>query len=194
MNRDKLIDVSEKIDSIDTFESYSDVCYHNDNNLIVPFIKLELIEQDVIGNNEKRVNLEFSYLIFEGIKEISWIGENNLGKRIVGGKKIADKEKADFKNWIAINRDSEGYEIKIIFEKLHIFLPTDSRTGTQWWTHRETPNFPQNIKTEIAKDFFALKNVPEQLKKILNLESYYTLSFENAEDKEIELIQTNWAE
>ena len=75
-----------------------------------------------------------------------------------------------------------------------IFVPSGSRTGKEWWTHRGTAIFPQNIKTEKAKDFFTLKNVPEQLKRILETETYSALSFQNGPDKEIGLIEANWAE
>jgi|GEM_PF-3218512 len=190
----KLIDVSDKIDSIDTFESYSEECYINDNSLLVPYIKLELIDENVIENVEHRLNIEFSYLIFVGLKEINWIGENELGKKIVGGKHFAKNEKRDLTDWLAINRSKEGYEIKVIFERLLIFVPIDSRTGKEWWTHRTTPNFPKNINKEIAKGFFELIKVPIELKEILKLETYSTLNFENGQDKEIELIESNWTE
>ena len=192
MTAGKLIDVSDKIDSIDTFESYSDECYLNKNTLLVPYIRLELIDQNVIGNVEHRVNIEFSYLIFDGLKEINWIGENERGKRIVGGKYLAEKKKTDLTNWIAINRSRDGFEIKAIFERLLIFVPSDSRTGKEWWTHRETPNFPKNVNKVTAHSFFELKNVPAELKKSLELETYSKLYFENGQDKEIELIESNW--
>lgn len=109
MTKGKLIDVSDKIDSIDTFESYSSECYLNEHCLLIPYIKLELIDQNVIGNIDDRVNIEFSYLVFDGLKEISWIGENKLGKRIVGGRNFAERKEADLINWVAINRNKEGF-------------------------------------------------------------------------------------
>tara|TARA_R110002096_G_C14618650_1_gene724000 strand:- start:607 stop:1191 length:585 start_codon:yes stop_codon:yes gene_type:complete len=192
MTKGKLIDVSDRIDSIDTFESYSGECYLNENCLLVPYIKLELIDQNVIGNIEDRVNIEFSYLIFDGLKEINWIGENELGKRIVGGKNFAERKKADLTNWIAINRNKEGFEIKAIFEKLLIFVPSDSRTGKEWWTPWETPNFSQNIKTEKVKDFFELKNIPKELTEKILIEPYSNLEFKNGINEQIEFIEENW--
>ncbi len=192
MTKGKLIDVSDKIDSIDTFEAYSGECYLNENCLLVPYIKLELIDQNVIGNIEDRVNIEFSYLIFDGLKEINWIGENELGKRIVGGKNFTERKKADLTNWIAINRITEGFEIKGIFEKLLIFVPKDSRTGKEWWTPWKTPNFSQNIKTEKVKDFFELKNIPRELTEKILTGPYSTLEFQNGMNEQIELIEENW--
>ncbi|GAA4242159.1 hypothetical protein [Winogradskyella damuponensis] len=192
MTKGKLIDVSDKIDSIDTFESYSGECYLNENCLLIPYIKLELIDQNVIGNIEDRVNIEYSYLIFDGLKEINWIGENELGKRIVGGKNFAERKKTDLTNWIAINRNKEGFEIKAIFENLLIFVPSDSRTGKEWWTPWETPNFPQNITREKVKDFFELKNIPKELTEKILTNPYSTLEFKNGLNKEIEFIEENW--
>ena len=192
MTKGKLIDVSDKIDSIDTFESYSGECYLNEHCLLIPYIKLELIDQNVIGNIDDRVNIEFSYLVFDGLKEISWIGENKLGKRIVGGRNFAERKKADLTNWIAINRNKEGFEIKVIFEKLLIFVPLDSRAGKEWWTPWETPNFPQNIKTEKVKDFFELNDIPKELTEKILTEPYSTLEFENGMSEQIELIEENW--
>lgn len=192
MTKGKLIDVSDKIDSIDTFESYSGNCYLNEHCLLVPYIKLELIDQNVIENIEDRVNIEFSYLIFDGLKEISWIGKNELGERIVGGKNFADREKADLTNWIAINRNKEGFEVKATFEKLLIFVHSDSRTGKEWWAPWETPNFPQNIKTEKVKDFFELNNIPKELTDKILTEPYSTLEFKNGISEQIEFIKENW--
>lgn len=192
MTKGKIIDVSDKIDSIDTFESYSSNCYLNENCLLVPYIKLELIDQNVIGNIEDRVKIEFSYLIFDGLKEISWIGENELGERIVGGKNFVDIEKGDLTNWIAINRNKERFEIKAIFEKLLIFVPTDSRTGKEWWTPWETPNFSQNVKAKKVKDFFELKNIPKELTEKILTEPYWTLEFKNGISEQIEFIEENW--
>lgn len=192
MTKGKLIDVSDKIDSIDTFESYSGECYLNEHCLLIPYINLELIDQYVIGNIDDRIKIEFSYLVFDGLKEISWIGENKLGKRIVGGRNFAERKKVDLTNWIAINRNKEGFEIKVIFEKLLIFVPLDSRIGKEWWTPWETPNFPQNIKTEKAKDFFELNRIPKELTEKILTEPYSTLEFENGMSEQIELIEENW--
>ncbi|WP_282043424.1 hypothetical protein [Winogradskyella flava] len=194
MNIGNLVDISDKIDSINTSESDCYKCYLNENNLLIPYVKLEIIEKNVIGNQEDKLNVEFSYLLLNGIKELNWIGEDEDRKRIVGGIKNDGNEKAELKDWFAINRENDGFEIKAIFKKLMIFIPNDSRIGTDWWSPKNTPNFPQNIKTQKVKDFFSLKNVPEQLKKVLELESYSALFFENGQNKEIKLIETNWTE
>lgn len=194
MTKGKLIDISNKIDSINTFESYSDTCYLNENSLLVPYIKLELIDQNVIGNIDDRINIDFSYLIFDGLKEIHWIGENELKNRIVGRKKLAERKDTDLTNWIAINRKTEGFEIKAIFEKLLIFIPLDSPIGKEWWSHIKTPDFQQNIKQEIANEFFDLRKVPESLAKVLELSTYTILSFDNGNKNEIEFIKNTWAE
>ena len=157
MNIGNLIDLSDKIDSINTSESYCDKCYLNENSLLIPYVKLEIIEKNVIGNQEDKLNVEFSYLILNGLKELNWIGEDENRKRIVGGIKTNGNEKAELKDWFAINGENDGFEIKAIFKKLMLFIPTDSRIGLDWWSPRKTPNFPQNIKTEIVNDFFSLK-------------------------------------
>ncbi len=192
MNLGNLIDISDKIDSISTSESYCDKCYLNGNSLLIPYIKLEIIGKNVIGNQEDRLNLEFSYLILDGLKELDWIGEDEKGKRIVGGIRTGANEKTDLKDWFAVFRENDGFEIKTMFKKLMLFIPTDSRIGMDWWTPWKTPNFPQNIKTGKVKDFFALKNIPKKLTEIIDVESYSKIKFDNGLKGEIELIEKNW--
>lgn len=193
MNLGNLIDISDKSDSINTSESYCDKCYLNRDALLIPYIKLEIIDKDIIGNQENRLNLEFSYLILDGINELNWIGENEKGERIVGGRKMEGNENYDLKEWFAVFRQNNGFEIKAMFKKLFLFVPTNSRIGMDWWTPWETPNFPQNIKTEKVKDFFGLKNIPNELTEIIKIESYSTLDFDIGITDEIEMIQRNWA-
>lgn len=194
MNLGDLIDISDKIDSINTSESDCYKCYLNEDELLIPYVKLEIIEKDVIGNQEEKLNVEFSYLILNGIKELNWIGENQDRKKIVGGIKTGRNEKAGLKDWFAINRENDGFEIKAVFKKLMLFIPNDSRIGTDWWSPKNTLNFSQNIETEKVKDFFSLKNVPKQLIKLMDLESYTALSFVNGQNKEMKLIEANWTE
>ena len=194
MNLGTLLNVSDKIDSIDTSESYCDKCYLSENSLLLPYIKLELIEKNVIGNETERLNLEFSYLILDGIKELTWIGENELGERIVGGIKVGNGLNANLKNWFAINQKNGGFEVKALFENLRIFVPKDSRVGTEWWTPYETPNFKQNIKSELVKNFFELKNIPNELAEQFKLDSLQSLTFRSGLEEEIRLIEKSWVE
>tara|TARA_R110002033_G_scaffold170937_2_gene214865 strand:- start:997 stop:1584 length:588 start_codon:yes stop_codon:yes gene_type:complete len=193
MNLGNLIDISDQIDSINTSESYCERCYFNGNSLLIPYIKLEIISKDVIGNSEDKLNIEFSYLILDGIKELNWIGENENGNRIVGGITLSGNQvKAELKDWFAFFRENDGLEIKAIFEKLMLFIPSDSRIGTEWWIPWETPNFPQNINTEKVKEFFGLKTVPKELTEKIAIESYSTFEFENGMNDQIEMIEKNW--
>ena len=193
MNLGTLINISNKIDSINTSESYCDKCYLSKTSLLLPYVKLELIEKNVIGNEDKRLNLEYSYLILDGIKELNWIGENENGKRIVGGANVANGQNSDRKDWVTINQSIGGFEIKVFFENLMIFVPIESRIGTKWWTPYDTPNSKQNMDSKQVEDFFNLKSVPSKLEEELNLESFEKLIFKNGVEKEIQLVEKNWA-
>tara|TARA_R110002096_G_C14326481_1_gene700949 strand:+ start:84 stop:668 length:585 start_codon:yes stop_codon:yes gene_type:complete len=194
MNLGTLINISEKIDSINTSESYCDKCYLSEDSLLLPFIKLDLLEKGVIGNENERLNLEFSYLILDGIKELNWIGKNELGERIVGGSNVGKGLNANLKDWFAINQKNGGFEIKVLFENLRIFVPKDSRIGTEWWTPYDTPNFKQNIKSKIVDDFFDLKNIPKELAEQIKVGSLQSLIFSSGLEGEIKLIEQNWVE
>jgi hypothetical protein len=192
MYLDKLIDISSKADSIDTSESYCENCYIFDDSLLIPFIKLEILDSKVIGNNQGRLNLEFSYLIIEGFNELNWIGMNPKGDKIVGGLKVDHNESFRLKDWFGVFGRNAGFEIKAMYNKLLLFVPSGSRIGLDCWTPWKTPNFPQNIKTEIVKDFFELKNLPSQLQKVLDLKMHSKLRFEKGNEIESKMIEDNW--
>lgn len=192
LNFGKLIDVSNKIDSIDTFESYCEQCYLIRNSLLIPFINLHIIDSNIIGNNEDRLNIEFSYLIFVGIKEICWIGKNELNQEVIGSKRLKIKSSKDLKNWVAVNRENQGYEIKLIFERMMIFVPFESRVGKNPWIYRKTPNFQENIESEKVINFFNLINIPKKVSRKMDSKSYFNLDFTIGTKEERKLIKKNW--
>lgn len=87
MKINELINLSNKIDSINTSKAYCEKIHLNDNSLIIPYINLDIIDRGVIGNTN-RMRIEFSYLLLNDICLIDWIGEDSKRNRIVGTEKL----------------------------------------------------------------------------------------------------------
>ncbi len=56
----------------------------------MPFINLDLIDE-VIGNKERQ-RVEFAYLILNDVSQISWIGQDENDREIIGETKIQNSK------------------------------------------------------------------------------------------------------
>lgn len=90
----------------------------------------------------------------------------------------------------AINKINSSFASS---EKLFILIKPESRYGKDWWTSKNTPNFPKNIKKEKAKNFFYLNDLNEEIKQFLKINDGITkLNFVKGEKMLIERIEQTW--
>jgi len=180
MKKHEVIDISDKIDAVNTSESDSNGGFLFDSNLIIPYVNLDIIKNGLTGPSDTRCRIEYCYLIFTTISEIVWMGENQMKDQIFGRLKF-NSPKTQFVDWVAFEQDSISCELKIGFDKLYIFIPNYSRYGLEWYTPRNTPNFSQNMDVQKVMDFFEIRNLPNEVS--------IHFQFSVSEIKEIEITQ-----
>lgn len=196
MNKEKIVKVTKYQDEIDTCESYNKTTYvSKGNNLIIPLVNTQILNKKVL-NSDVLGNLSYCYLIISGVSEIAWQGGFYYGKGIVGKKIFTPKINNKITDWFGINDIEKGFEVKIKFENLHIYLPKETELKNCLWAPWDTPNFKQNISSQVLDNFFALKLLPEEILNQINFtkNNIEILEFEDAKsEQEKEKIYLNWS-
>lgn len=186
----QFLNVGSNFDSIDTFESYTNKLFIIEKNLIFPVINLLLID-DIIGNPIE-IKIELCYLIIKDVAGIAWIGSNKNEKEIIGKIEL-EQTKRSKTDWFAINRKYDGYELKVNFDDLEIFIPENSRFGKKRWIPWTTPNFDSNIPKKKSTEFFNLELLPENNDIIKSKKNKALFVLNNmSEDLEID-VRLNWS-
>ena len=193
MRQGELIDITDDRDLFNTTESYSFDYFLFDKKLLMPIVNLDIIDKSVL-ENETRVRIEFAYLILTDVDEISWIGEIDK-KGIIGGVTLNSLD-SQMIDWFMNYKENGGYELKIKYDRLLIYIPIISNFGQEWWTPWDTPNFKKNIEKQ-SLDNFAMLNllansVCSELK--MNADSKQKLEFTIGTKEQMSLIRKNWAE
>jgi hypothetical protein len=188
MKTNQLLNVKDKIDLINTSESYTQNFFLIERNLVMPLINLDLIGE-VIGN-DKRVKIEFVYLILEDVSQINFIGQDENGKEIIG-ELILQSEEKTITDWFGFNAENYGYELKINFEELKMFIPKVSRIEDKWWSPWETPNFKKNIEDSKINNFFQLEMIKGNLD--LEISKMKPVTFNESDSKKKFEIRENWS-
>ncbi len=191
MRQGQLIDITDDRDLVNTSESYSgDYLLFNDK-LLMPVINLDIIEQTILSN-KTRVRVEFAYLILTDVSEVSWIGERD--KKEVIGKITLKSHDSQITDWFGYDKKNEGYELKVKYHRLLIYIPTISKFGLDWWIPWDTPNFKQNIGKQSLDKFTNLNWLPDSVYSELEMgiNSRQRLDLTAGTEEQMSLIKKNW--
>jgi len=157
----------------------------------MPIINLDIKDQSVL-DNETRVRVEFAYLILTDVDEISWIGE--IDKKEIIGRMALKSNNSQIVGWFMNYKANGGYELRIKYNRLIIYIPTISKFGQEWWTPWDTPNFKKNIEKLSLENFAKLNLLPDSICSDLkmNVESKQKLAFTHGTEEQVNLIRNNW--
>ncbi|WP_295199560.1 hypothetical protein [uncultured Chryseobacterium sp.] len=83
-----IFNIIEDFFEINTFESYSKDIYVVNDNIIIPYINIEVFMINFYSRLKNGDKLNFSYLIFTGVKEMQW--KYNLDGKVTCNKLVVD--------------------------------------------------------------------------------------------------------
>jgi hypothetical protein len=187
----QLINVTEKRNLINTSESYSADCFLLNDQLLFPVINLDLIG-DVI-DNPTRIRIDYTYIVLAGVSQIEWIGEKeNL--EISGQLKVDTDQIFQITDWFGFKKQDQGYELKIKYKDLLLYVPLNAKSGQNWWTPWDTPNFNKNLTNQDLVDFENLVWFPKEILQDLDRHGdRHKIEFKQGTEEQVKTIHEKWA-
>jgi hypothetical protein len=167
--------LEENVFEVNTSESYNKEIYLFGNNIIIPYINLEIFENKTPFNKIKQYDrLDFSYLIFKNVEEISWGSENGLDGFNFNQTSGGDQEYLiEYILGANILNKHGGFEFKIKYKEQYLCYSefnANTKTGAlNFWMPINTPNFMRNISEEKILEFFNQENIPVEILKFLGI-------------------------
>ncbi len=158
----------------DSLDSYNKHIFIYRNHLIIPYINLQIIEPNTIADFKEYDFLDFSFII---LKDVSYFTCDSLSfgmnQLFFGDKK--ENSRIDYFTANKLNKKIGSSEIKVEFVEEYLYFDRDVKIGNKMqnmWIPIETPNFKQNIETEIVNDFFDKKNIPTEVLALVGAKDY----------------------
>jgi hypothetical protein len=151
------------LDFINTSEAYSKLIFLGNNNVVIPYINLNLLKNNDINQNNCFV--DFSYCALINVATMEY--ESNNGKLNLN---ITEDQQQGIVDYFMIgNIDSINSEVKIQFREFHYYLNESSRFSNNQddFIPYPTPNFNQTISAEKVLDFFLVEKLPAEVRAIV---------------------------
>ena len=188
----QLINVTGQRNLINTSESYSTDCFLFSDQLLFPVINLDLMGNVI--DNATRIRVDYAYILMTGVSEIGWIGEK--GKLKTSGQlKIDSDQISQITDWFGFQKQNEGYELKIKYKDFFLFVPMNAKSGQDWWTPWDTPNFKKNLTDQDLTDFENLVWFPKEILQDLDRHANrLKIEFTQGTDEEVKFVHENWAD
>ena len=187
MNNSQFIEITDKMDEIDTFESYTTNFYLYKNDFIMPLVNLLLIDNEIDNIPNRRV--EFAYVLLKNTAQIDWIGQDTLKKTSIGRKKITNT-KAALTDWFTYNTIDEEYELKVNFDEMWLFIPNKARISDKWFAPFSTPKYLKNVNQNDLDDFENLNMLENNTGIITQIKDKFV--FYSSNETEWKNIEENW--
>lgn len=173
---------------INTSEAYNKTIFIYKNNIIIPYINLEVFEKSFIHMEVKKYDrLDFSYIIFKNVVEICWDFESNIEMKSTC-RKLSDFYESDhyLVDYIeAVNifdNHDDPSEFEIRYKEKYIYLSENvkiKRGALNLWIPVETPNFNANMKEKEVTRFFSGNNIPKEILKFIDIDDISSLEVLN---------------
>jgi hypothetical protein len=171
-----IIDVKDGMFEVNTSESYNKNVFICENNLIIPYINLEVFNIKFAHPQIKRYDkLDFSYLIFKDIEEISWnyvISDEEKQGQLIFNNVPNNEHLTEYVEATNIFTEYYGYNFEIKFKKQYLFFSEEIKVkngGLNFWFPIETPNFRKNMDDEKVQSFFCKENVPKDVLELVGV-------------------------
>lgn len=187
-----IIDIKEGIFEVNTSESYNKEIYLIGENLIIPYINLEIFEakfnHPIIKKYDK---LDFSYLIFKDVKEVFWNYEFNneaqCGQLILGDTSTKNDYLTEYIDATNVLREYYGYDFEIKFKEQYLYFSENvsiKNGPLSFWMPIETPNFRKNLSEKEVQSFFNKDSIPYEVLKLVGVNDPVML-------KTLDILNTN---
>lgn len=172
-----IIDVKDGVFEVNTSDSYNKDIYVSENNLIIPYVNLQVFDIKFVHPQIKRYDkLDFSYLIFKDVKEIIWNYEFNnevkCGQLIFDDLSNENDYLTEYINATNLFIDDYGCDFEIRFKEQYLYFSDDVniiKEGLGFWIPIETPNFRKNMDEEKVQSFFRKENVPKDVLELVGI-------------------------
>lgn len=173
-NKIMIIKIEENLFEVETSESYNNTIYYVNDNILLPYINIMVFTSNYSGleNNDR---LDYSYLIFKGVKEINFnctnkekFKERNI---ILSNLKYSDYL---IEHVMGKNVFDNGCEFKILYKDAYLYISDryrKKRKPLDFWTPIETPRFLNNMNKDEVNNFFSKENIPNQILNFLQISS-----------------------
>ena len=192
----KVINLTARIDSINTSESYSHDVFMCASHVVIPYVNLELIDDIEDINEQSRI--DFSYIVLKEVREVQWNYAHK--KRTVVGRIILPEVESDHTSYFAVGggqdtTGSEGGELKVRFKEMFLMMPPEAKVADKYWIPFKTPNFRRNLSKERVRLFFSESFIPEQVRRLVSCsdEELTKLIFDqNVSSQEAQEIKDSW--
>ncbi|RAJ80374.1 hypothetical protein CLV59_105483 [Chitinophaga dinghuensis] len=151
-------------DHINTWDAHSKGTFRSGHDLIIPYINLELMENNPISSNT--CVIDFSYLVFREVQEMQ---EGEKGNSIYfQGKPSASVNPLLLNEYVIINswRDSTEIELKISCHTIDLYVNDDFnfRSREHPFVPYDTPKWKANMDNEKIERFFLRESFDHVLK------------------------------
>jgi hypothetical protein len=191
MTTGQLINLSGKKNLINTSDAYSLDSFLFGDNLLMPTVNLDLVGPVI--NNQERVRIDYTYLLLTGVNKVEWIGQIK-GSEMIGQLTVNSNHIQTVTDWFVFYQQDQGFELKITYKDIFIYVPTSAKHGQQWWTPWDTPNFKKNLNDLELNSFGNLEWFPkENLNELKNRSEKKLLVFRQGTKEEEKLIKENWS-
>lgn len=191
MNRNKLIDFKNYEYAFNTSETYSENAYLCVDSLLIPYLNAQISDKNPF---EIKVGdkIDYSYLLLSGVSIIQWNGGFYHGENVIGELTVNNQKTDVLLDYFGFNRRNEGYEIKVGFEKIEVFIPSESKVSSSEWIPWDTPNFAQNLSSKETQEFFEVRKLPKTINDRFNREKSIKLEFKNSGENIIKELKNKW--
>lgn len=152
-------------DFVDTTESFSPGFFMGSNNIIIPYINVNLMPGNPVTNHLSFV--DYSYYVFLDFELFEFASKS---QKFILEFQRQKKSNNVYSEYIMVgNYKKTGGEARIKCESHHYYICNNSKYSEQnnSFIPQNTPNFEQTIREEDADTFFTYSGLPEELKLIL---------------------------
>lgn len=156
---------SQSIEEIHSFDATYKSVVLRDNNLIVPYINLGVLKHPLHQSEKGLQFIDYAYMIFKDVFFLSvYIGRRRYN--VIGTKQ--EEETLYFGGNYLESEEFIFNDMEICCREAYLQTLDFTRLSSTMWTPFPTPNFPRNMETEMVKDFFIGKLMPESIKNLIS--------------------------
>lgn len=158
---------------VNTYEAYSRPIYIGNNNVVIPYINIDLMPHNPI--TVKQSVIDYSYYVFNEVSSMFF--NANKGKMKIDFT-ITSKGEEVTEYIMAGGFDSSNVaEITILCKELIFCLPEESKFSDTRnpFIPFDTPKYKQNLDIDLVNTFFSRENLPKEIINFLGANPYCLL-------------------
>ncbi|WP_367389134.1 hypothetical protein [Lewinella sp. LCG006] len=167
-----LIDLKKLRRQINTSESYNSRVFRHKDNIILPYINLEIVGNKIVEIDERKGFVKFAYLVFTKVNKFTW--------RYSKGTRSYEKtcyfedlytptgeEVVDFFAGGDSFEYQIGCEFEIQFDGFYLGIPIQIDLAQEPWYPISTKQVKANIPDNEVNLFFSRKTIPKDILGLL---------------------------